>query len=280
MWVSVSPGFYDIGGARGLRCSKMALLAAFLGFAWRLYEYNGWMSLSGYRVEAQSPALERRLWDVFPPRCLRFWPFFLGDAEGVGGVLERLLPVSVSTRMPEWGRFVTTVKWLVPWVRVRWRGRVWCISREGRMWNPAELDELPAPAGPSDAEGPIWQFAQLSDDMRPLPSGVFTSPVSLDAIVVFLQEYQDYSWFGSVREIVLDRRAGADLFRLNLVRGKQRFEVLIQRSKYSGQELGAMLEEILMRLSKEGGNHRIDATYEGKVLLRKLPGGPKEGSLK
>lgn len=146
------------------------------------------------------------------------------------------------------------------------------------MWNPAELDELLV--GPSTAEGPIWQFAQLSDDTRPLPSGVFKSPVSLDAIVVFLQEYQDYSWFGSVREIVLDRRAGANLFRLNLVRGKQRFEVLIQQSKYSGQELGAMLEEILVKLLKEGGNHRIDATYEGKVLLRKLPGGPKEGSLK
>ena len=53
-----------------------------------------------------------------------------------------------------------------------------------------------------------------------------------DVVVVFLQEYQDYPWFGTVKEIVLDRRAGAELYRLTLVRGKQKFELLIQRSKY------------------------------------------------
>ena len=119
-----------------------------------------------------------------------------------------------------------------------------------------------------------------SDDVRPMPSGVFSSPISIDAVAAFLQEYQDYPWFGTVKEIVLDRRAGAELYRLTLERGKQKFELLIQRSKYGGQELGAMLGDILEKLAKEAGNHRIDATYEGKILLRNLPGGPNEGSLK
>ena len=93
-------------------------------------------------------------------------------------------------------------------------------------------------------KGPIWQLASLSGDVRPLPSGVFTSPVSVDVVAAFLREYQDYSWFGAVERIVWDRRAGDDLFRLALARGKQRFEILIQQSKYDRQELGAMLEEI------------------------------------
>jgi len=50
--------------------------------------------------------------------------------------------------------------------------------------------------------------------------------------------------------------------------------------KYEGQDLGVGLEELFSKLSKEGGNHLIDATYKGKILLRDLPGGPEEGSLK
>ena len=41
-----------------------------------------------------------------------------------------------------------------------------------------------------------------------------------------------------------------------------------------------MLEKILENLAREPGNHKIDTTYEGKILLRNLPGGPNEGSLK
>lgn len=261
-----------------MRWVKFFLIVTFLGSAWRLYEYNEWMSLKHYRVEAENQALERRFWDVFPARSLRFWPFFLKDSEGLEAFLESALPVAVSTRMSEFGRFVTTMRWLTPWLKVRWRGRLWCISREGRMWDSRETEGLFVDF--EAIKGPIWQLASLSGDVRPLPSGVFTSPVSVDVVAAFLREYQDYSWFGAVERIVWDRRAGDDLFRLALARGKQRFEILIQQSKYGGQELGAMLGEILERLAKEDGNHRIDATYEGKIVLQNLPVGPNEGSLK
>ena len=261
-----------------MRWPKFLLFVAVLGGIWRLYEYNEWLSLKGYRVEAQDPALEKRFWEIFPARSLRFWPFFLKDSRGMEEFLERVVPVSVSTQMPEFGRFVTTIRRLVPWLRIRWRDRLWWISREGRMWEAAELGESLVDSEP--IRGPVWQLVSLSEDMRPLPSGVFLSPVSFDVVIAFMQEYQDYPWFAAVEEAVWDRRAGADLFRLKLVKGKQTFEVLIQQVKYGGQELGAMLGDILEKLVKEGGNHRIDATYEGKILLKNLPGGPNEGSLK
>lgn len=260
-----------------MRRMKFLLFVMFLGGVWRLYEYNEWMSLKGCRIEADNQALEKRFWKILPARSVRFWLFFLRDAERVKEFLERASPVTVSTHMDGFGRFVTTMKWLKPWLRVQWRGRLWCISREGRMWDASDSGESP---GGLEVKGPVWHLASLSDDVRPMPSGVFSSPISIDAVAAFLQEYQDYPWFGTVKEIVLDRRAGAELYRLTLERGKQKFELLIQRSKYGGQELGAMLGDILEKLAKEAGNHRIDATYEGKILLRNLPGGPNEGSLK
>lgn len=261
-----------------MRWVKLLLFVTLLGGAWRLCEYSEWMSLKGYRVEAESQDLEKRLWEIFPTRSLRFWPFFLKDLGGMEEFLERALPVTVSTQMSEFGRFITTMKWLRPWLKVWWRDRLWFVSRDGRMWDARDSGGVYTHY--SGAKGPVWQLASLSGDMRPLPSGVFSSPVSMDAVADFFREYQEYSWFGSVEEIVWDRRAGADLFRLSLVRGKQKFEILMQQSKYGGQELGAMLEEILEKLAKESGNHRIDATYEGKILLQSLPGGPNEGSLR
>ncbi|MBQ3626848.1 MAG: hypothetical protein II948_08925, partial [Synergistaceae bacterium] len=61
-----------------------------------------------------------------------------------------------------------------------------------------------------------------------------------------------------------------DLFKIRLALNNQVFEILIQGDKYAGQDLGAAVNDILKKLALEGGNHVIDATYEGKILLRAL----------
>ena len=108
------------------------------------------------------------------------------------------------------------------------------------------------------------------DDNYMLPSGVFKSPVDTRAINKFLSEYQAYDWFSLIDQIIMDRRAGMDLFKIRLALDNQVFEILIQDGKYAGQDLGAAVNDILKKLAREGGNHVIDATYEGKILLRKL----------
>ena len=67
-------------------------------------DYKYWFTLSDYRVESQSPILERRLWEVFPKRCLTFWPYMLKDADGMKEFLERDMPVTVDTHMSGLGR--------------------------------------------------------------------------------------------------------------------------------------------------------------------------------
>ncbi|MBR1672138.1 MAG: hypothetical protein IJ702_04360 [Fretibacterium sp.] len=262
-----------------MRKLRFLFLVFLLGGAWRLWEYNVWMALTGYSVEAQSPVLERRLWDIFPMRCLRFWPWMLKDAKGLKDFLERDMPVAVETRMSGLGRFETTIRWLAPWLKVQWGGRLWCVSREGRMWDLAEVAE---PSFAASVKGPVWRLGPLEEQPQPPPSGVFDCRafIPVEVIAGFLGEYEGCGWFEAAREVAWERRAGADLFRLKLTRGGQNFEVLIQRAKYAGQDLGVAVEAILDRLSQEGGNHLIDATYEGKILLRALPSGPEEGSLK
>jgi hypothetical protein len=239
-----------------------------LGGLWRLNEYYLWMSIRGLSVEAADPVLERRFWDVFPSQSLWFWPLFTWKSKDIEAFLERTLPVLVNIRTTGFGTFAVTIKPLTPRVIVEWRGEIWCISREGRMWH---IDDkslwLP---GLEIPKKPLWRAAAFSGpdkDGLPLPGGVFPSLVSTDFIEDFLSAFGGETWFESVEDVSLERRAGADLFRLRLVRGQQEFMILIQRDKYEGKDLRVTLESVLETLFREGGSHQIDATYKNKIVV-------------
>ena len=245
------------------------MLVMLIGCMTRIYEYRFWFTLKNYRVEAKSQALEQRLWEVFPQRCLTFWPYLIRDSQGMKDFLERDMPVIVDTKMESLGRFKTTIEWRKAWVKVDWRGRIWCISRDGKMW-------LYEPGRPSEAEAGnlVWK---VPDDggsgevtVQAPMFGVFTSPISTEVIDSFLEEFRRCKWFEAAQEITWERRAGMDLFVLKLARGAQKFELYLQREKYEGQDIGAVLDALFTRLINEGGSHIIDATYEGKIMLRNL----------
>lgn len=245
------------------------MLVMLIGCLTRVYEYRFWFTLKGYRIEAQSQALERRLWEVFPQRCLTFWPYFISDSKGMKEYLERDMPVVVDTKMEGLGSFRTKIDWLKAWVKVEWRGKIWCISRDGRMW-------LYEQGRPSEAEAGklVWKIPEDGGtgevSVQPPMFGVFASPISTEVIESFLEEFKDCKWFNAAQEITWERRAGMDLFILRLAHRTQKFEVYLQREKYAGQDVGAAIDKLFEDLINEGGNHVIDATYEGKILLRKL----------
>ena len=248
------------------------LIVFIAGCVFRIAEYKSWFALKYYRVEAQSQALEQRLWEVFPSRCLTFWPYLLKDSQGLGEFLERDMPVTVETHMEGLGKFRTVINWLKAWVKVQWRGKIWCISRDGKMW----LSENGRP-NEDEAGRVIWKIPeeggfklQEGIEITTPEFGVFDSPIATEVISDFTEEFRGYKWFDSATEITWERRAGMDLFILKLSHGRQNFELLLQREKYHGQDVGAILDELFSRLITEGGSHIIDATYEGKILLRNL----------
>ena len=230
-------------------------------------------------VNAANPILEERYWDVFPSQCLRFWPLFIRKSQDVAAFLERTNPVIVKTRMTGMGSFEADIKLLSPHIVAEWKGEVWCISKEGRMWNLAEgsfgFRELEIP------QKPLWRVLTsliVGEDEQLLPRGVFPSVFSTDAIDDFLKAFGNASWFDGVEEVALDRRAGADLFQLRYVQEGQDFTILIQKDKYGWEELSLALEHILDHLGREDGNRLIDATYEGKIVVKDLSAGAVEGS--
>ncbi len=249
------------------------MLAILTGAVLRTVDYKIWFALSNYTIEAESPILERRLWLFFPKDCLKFWPSFIKRSEGLSEFLERDLPVSVKTEMHGLGNFITRIKWLTPWLTIEWQGELWNISRDGKMWALNQEDISGTIS--SNKINPIWKIpdgANQENDIhfKASLSGVFKSPISTGVMTDFLEEFRGYGWFEAADRIAWERRAGLDLFVLYISNGGQNFEILIQREKYSGQNLGEIISEVYNRLLNEGGSHTIDATYEGKIVLRNL----------
>jgi hypothetical protein len=256
-----------------------------LGGLWRLNDRFTWMSMSEIRVNAATPVLEEKYWAVFPSKCLRFWPMFIRKSQDVAVFLERTNPVLVKTRMTGIGSFAVDIDLLSPRIVVEWKGELWCISKEGRMWNLADgslgLMDLKVP------QKPVWRVivsSVINENEQLMPRGVFPSIFSIDAIDDFLDGLRDAPWFGGVEEVVLDRRAGDYLFKLRYVRDGKDFAILIQSDKYEWEELSLALEQILADLAREDGSRLIDATYwderqkQNKIVVRDLPADMVEGS--
>ena len=246
--------------------SRLYLLALIAGIVTYICQYKEWFALKGYRIETQSSVIEQRLWEIFPQRCLTFWPYLLKDSQGLKEFMERDMPVVIETHMEGLGHFVTRAEWLKAWVKVEWRGKIWCISRDGRMWlfekgvgNDEETGNL------------IWKIPAKDDNnTQILMSGVFKSPLPTEIMASFLADFNSFKWLEAANEISLESRAGMNLFILEISSGTQKFELYLQPDKYPGQDVGQTVEDIFTRLMREGGNHTIDATYEGKILLRGL----------
>jgi len=245
--------------------SRLYLAALLAGICFYFYDYKSWFALKGYKIEAQSNKIEQRIWEIFPRRCLTFWPYLLQDAKGMKEFLESDMPVSVETHMESFGRFVTKAEWLRAWLKVNWRGKLWSISHDGKMW-------LYEQGSKDDEEviGPVWRVPEKNNSQEANFSGVFKSPLPVETMLNFLREFDNFQWFQKATEISWESRAGMNLFILKISNGNQKLELQIQPQKYPDQDVGETVEEIFEKLISEGGSHIIDATYEGKILLRGL----------
>jgi len=246
--------------------SRLYLLAIIAGILFYIAQYESWFALKGYKIIADSNKIEQRIWEIFPRRCLEFWPYLLKDAKGMKEFLESDMPVTIETHMESFGRFVTKAEWIKAWVKVNWRGNLWSISRDGKMWLYEE--------GSKDEQeiiGPVWKFIEKDNNQESTEFyGVFKSPLPIEVMEKFLREFQTFRWFNQAGEISYESRAGMNLFILKISNNTQKFELQIQPDKYPDQDVGQTVEEIFEKLISEGGNHIIDATYEGKILLRGL----------
>lgn len=243
------------------------------GSVFFFFENFGFLSLNGYVLETPSADVEERFWDLLPPVCIRYWPVMVFKSSQINILMEKTLPVQVTTEAKGVGLFHTRISYLEPWLMVEWRGKTWYLSKEGYMW-PWELYDF------KDSKYPLWKISdaltRYSDTGKSVfPEGVFPAMFPVDELEQFDGIFRKQNWYTDVKYIDFSRRAGELLLRISLnLRGKNA-NLIINGDENKLSEIEMLLKQILLQTNLNDGEIFIDMSYPDRVVITRA----HEGSL-
>jgi hypothetical protein len=247
------------------------LFSFFAGSAYFLFLNFGLLSLKGYVLETPSVDIEKRFWELLPAECIRYWPVFVYKFSQIRDLMEKTTPVQVSTEIKGVGLFHTRISYLEPWLMVKWRERVWYLSKEGYMWAP-ELYDFDVPSSPTwEIKESLSRYSDVS-----MPEGVFPAVFSVEELKRFDGIFCGQSWYTNVNNIGFDRRAGEFLLEISLDLGGKKVVLIINGEENKLYEIDNFLKQVLSQISLDDRNIYIDMSYLDKIVVTLA----REGSLK
>gem|GEM_PF-1462496 len=244
------------------------------GSVFFFFENYCFLSLNGYVLETPSAEVEKRFWELLPPECIRYWPVMVFKSSQIRTLMEKTIPVRVSTEATGVGLFHTRVSYLQPWLKVEWRGSLWHLSKEGLMWPWApELYNFEV------AKSPLWKISETLNRYSDIgksvvPDGVFPAMFPVGELERFEAVFKVQSWYANVEYVDFDRRAGEILLRISLVLNGKKIILMVNGEEDKLSEIDTFLRQILPQT-----DHReilIDMSYPDKVVVTRA----HEGSLK
>jgi len=244
------------------------------GSALFLFENFGVLTLNGYILEAPSADIEKRFWELLPPECIRYWPVLVFKSSQIRAILEKTVPVQVSTEAKGIGLFHTRISYLEPWLMVEWRGAALYLSREGLMWAP-EINAFQVP------ESPLWKVSESLNrysnvENRDVPDGVFPAVFSIEELKRYDEIFRVQNWYYHAKYISIDRRAGEFIIELSLDLDGKKVVLLINGIESKIKQIDVLLKQILAEIGMDAKDIHIDMSYTDKIVVT----GAREGSLK
>lgn len=252
----------------------MFAFSFFAGSTFYLFEYFSVLSLKGYILEAPNADVETRFWKLLPSECIRYWPVLVFKSSQIRSLMEKSIPVQVSTEAEGIGLFHTRISYIEPWLMVEWRGKILYLSKEGYMWAP-EISAFQITGSP------LWKVSESLNrysDMgnQDVPDGVFAAMFSVDELKRFDDIFRAQSWYYHVQYISLGRRAGEFILEISLDLNEKKVVLLINGIESKLRQLDILLKQILAQISLDGKEVFIDMSYTDKIVVTKA----REGSLK
>jgi hypothetical protein len=238
------------------------------------FENFGFLSLKSYVLETPSAEIESRFWESLPPRCLRYWPVLVYKSSHISVLMEKTVPVQVSTEAKGVGLFHTRISYLEPWLMIEWKGNTWYLSKEGYMWAP-ELYTFKVP------RSPIWRISETLNryfgiDKSVIPDGVFPAMFSVEELRQFDGIFRVQSWYADTKYIDFDRRAGEFVLKLSLDLNGKMIVLLINGEENKLSEIDMILKQIMPQIDLDDKETFIDMSYTDKIVVTRA----REGSLK
>jgi len=234
------------------------------------FENFGFLSLKGYVLETPNADVEKRFWELLPSECLRYWPVMVFKSSQIRALMEKTIPVRVSTEAKGVGLFHTRISYFEPWIMVEWRGNIWHLSKEGYMW-ATELYTLKVP------DSPLWKVSEAltrySDIGRPfVPEGVFPAMFPTEELKHFETLFKAQSWYRGVEYVDFDRRAGEIVLRISLNLSGKKIILTVNGEEGKLSEIDMLLKQILPETGVGDGEIFIDMSYPDKVVVTRAKG--------
>lgn len=259
---------------KSIRYYILVFILSFLaGSYFFFFESFGFFSLNGYVLETPNAEVEKRFWELLPPECIRYWPALVFKSSQIRALMEKTIPVKVSTEAKGVGLFHTRVSYIEPWLKIEWRGNVWHLSKEGCMW-ATELSF-------KDFKSPVWKVSEAltrySDIGKSItPDGVFPAMFSVEELERFEAIIKVKSWYTDVEYVDFDRRTGEILLRILLNINGRKILLIINGEENKISEIDMLLKQILPQIDLRDREILIDMSYPDKVVVTRA----HEGSLK
>jgi hypothetical protein len=234
------------------------------GSAYYLFEYFGVLSLRGYVLDAPNADVEKRFWELLPADCIRYWPVFVYKSSQIRTLMEKTVPVQVSTEAKGIGLFHTRISYLEPWLMVEWRRNTWYLSKEGYMWAP-EINAFKIP------ESPLWKVSEslnrYSEVGEHAPDGVFHAMFSIDELKRFDDIFRVQSWYADTEYISINRRAGEFIMELSINQKGKKVVLIVNGAESKLREIDTLLKHVLAQIIPDGKEVIIDMSYTDKIVV-------------
>lgn len=240
-----------------------------------LFASEARFAVSRVRLISQEPEVipQHVLWGTIPAAQERFWPLFWINRKEYIARIESYYPLEAKVRLRGWGKFLVRTRALVPTNRIRWGGRNWYLSADGKFWlaslaensmiDRRAVDRTPLILWGAERAAPI--------DMADLYGNIFHSTLPTAQILRWNEQLRSLNILPHLQYMqagVKDGRAVVNLILYNAESGKSGAQILLPEDVDSWGGFLFAIREIYGTLEKIPPGATIDCTYKDKMVLR------------
>ncbi len=154
-----------------------------------------------------------------------------------------------------------------------WQGNKWYLSEDGGIWsaNHPANQYMHFSVKSGDVQ---WNVADAIPSpiqgVSPKHDRVYHSSLPLDYLRDWRSGFSRSTWYHSVEQLLLDRRAGRFLFRIILKKDGHIADLLVDGDVQSLNERNVAIEHVLQAIPETTKKSIIDATYQDKIVVKYL----------
>lgn len=243
-------------------------MALFAGAFCSVEAHYQFLRLQGMEIQPKGICSDSVFWKEVSEGGKRFWPLLYMESGSVIQNVEEEYPLSVSAGLSGLGKLRWNVTPLKPWISILYKGDLWYLSRDGRLWK-TDLSANKEIKGVLPPGGPLWVWGKglPSPFLEGTPKHpIEKSSIPTDLISQWIDGLKGTGLWEKAMKVQVNSQENREVLTVFLQEGKWVQLKLDQDTK----EWPAIVDAVRMILKKEISNDEtllVDATYKDRIIV-------------